>query len=150
MIDQNATLIAIRARLVGDVTLAGLVETVGGEPGVFRLDIPATVAWSKPVIECGWQAGDRDPDNGYGQDGSDLRLRLMAHDRGDAPGIGSFDDLYAALNRAVAALQASPLSVGGQTVWYCRWMSDIPETSTTDTAGYLRMAAGKLMRVRSY
>lgn len=144
MIDRTALITAARAKLTGDAALSGLVG------GVFWTRVPATVDWSKPVIELGIQAADRDTSaEAYGDAApEDIRLRVMAHDRGPAPGIGAHDDLYAALKRADDVLLATALTVSGAVFWWVRWESAIPETSVDDEQGYPRLAAGNLYKIR--
>jgi hypothetical protein len=144
VIDKVSLLTAIRARLTGDATLMALVG------GVFQLRVPSTVTWTLPVLEMGEQAGIEDEANGYTQRGEDLRLRLMAHDRGDAPGVGSTDDLYAALRRADTVLLATPITASNQTVWSVRRESAVPGAVQDDDQGYLRFSAGSIYRVRSH
>lgn len=141
MIDVTALKTAIRSRLIADPDVAA------DTGGVYSLVIPATVTWTRPVIEYGIQAETADS-LGYGVDASDIRLRVMAHDRGPAPGVGSMDGCYRALNDADAALTGAPLTVSGQTVVQFRRVSAVPETAPADDDGYLRMSAGLLYRVQ--
>lgn len=144
MIDRVALFVAVRARLVGDATLAAMVD------GVFQLQVPSTVTFAKPVIEFGEQASVDDAANAYGQRGEDLRLRVMAHAKGTAPGVGSTDALYAALRRADTLITGTPLVASNQQVWSVRYQDSIPGTSVPDEGGYPRMSAGLIFRIRSY
>lgn len=143
MIDWPSLRNAIRARLTGDATLMGIVD------GVFHLVIPVTVTWAKPVIELGIQASVDDEANGYGTRGEDMRLRVMCHAKGDAPGVGSSDALYAALRRADVLLTGTPLVAANQTVWSVRFMGTVPGANEPDETGVPRMSAGAIFRVRS-
>lgn len=141
MIDLQAIKVALRGRLTADATLMALVG------GVFNLYIPATVTWSKPCLEYGVQAMTEDREGAsYTQRAEDVRIRLMAHDKGDAPGVGSLADAYAALRRAETTLLATPFTTGG--TWFCRYVDGIPETSQSDDAGYPRMSVGRIYRLR--
>ncbi len=140
MIDETALKVALRSRLTGDTTLMTLVE------GVFNLDIPSTVRWAKPVLEFGIQADTED--GTYGTRGQDLRVRLMAHARGGAPGVGSSDAAIAALVRADVVLTATPLPVTGQTVWRLWRIGGIPEASPVDEQGHRRYQVGSVYECR--
>lgn len=141
--DVNALKIAYRARLIGDAALLGMVEAVVNGA------VPGSVTWAKPVLEYGVQSDVPDRGNGYGQEGLDLLFRLLCHARGSAPGIGSFDECYAVLNRAHVVLTSSPLVVSGQTVWRLARVGGIPEARPVDESGVPRLQVGALYQVRT-
>jgi hypothetical protein len=141
VIDIDAIKVGLRQRLTADAPLTALIG------GVFNLNIPATVDWSKPVIEYGIQSDTQDAGNGYGQFGLDVLVRLMVMGKGAAPGVGSMSPLYAALARADVALLATPFTTGG--TWYLQRAGGIPESAPADDEGYPRMQVGSLYRVRA-
>lgn len=142
MIDLNALVIAIRTRLKADGTLTTLIGDV------YRGAIPALASWAKPNLEIGIQADTNNQDTSYGTVTQDLLIRVMAHDKGPAPGVGSFADCYAALVQADSVLLASPLVVGGMTITDFRRDSGIPEQMPPDSGAFPRFQVGSLYRAR--
>lgn len=136
MIDVTALLTAVRTDLLADATLAPLID------GVFQSVIPATVTWDVPVLELGEQA--EVAYDAYGALGSDLVLRLMCHARGPAPGVGSFDGVFAVLREADRVLLTAPYPAGVRVV---RRTARIPQAAPVDEQGFLRFQAGNLYRL---
>lgn len=142
MINLNTLMIAIRTRLKADVTLATIIGDV------YRGAVPSTATWAKPNLEIGVQADMQNQQTSYGTRTQDVIIRIMAHDKGEKPGIGSYGRCYAALTQAEAVLFATPLTASGMTIVDFRRDSGIPEAMPFDTQGYRRMQVGTLLRLR--
>lgn len=143
MIDLNALIIAIRTRLKADATLATLIGDV------YRGAVPGTASWAKPNLEIGVQADTQNQQTSYGTRTQDVIVRIVAHDKGEKPGIGSYGRCYSALTRAETVLFATPLTASGMTIADFRRDSGIPEAMPFDPQGYRRMQVGSLYRVRA-
>ncbi len=104
--------------------------------------------WDKPILEYGIQIDVDDPRNSYAEQGLYVEMRLMAHDRGDRPGLLDYDACHDVLRLAHIALEDMPRTFNGWKVWRFRRARGIPETPELNPETYIHVSVGALYEIR--